>query len=169
MRSRQRSRLEKAASFFLGVLLPLVCFAVNEIVDPFGLGRAHQLGGRSARGLATWFSYLYSPCVQRVLYAFVLWAMASLTAELFGPKERFRPWVRMGLKAGVWTAGAFSFWYAAVVPLALLSIPAYGLGLLGLAPFATLLTYVFARRANSAAARYGSVACRGRGKQRERA
>ena len=147
MSSRPRNALGKAASLFFGVLLPLVCFAVNEMLDPLGFAR----GEIRIRGLSRWLSYGYSPSVQRFLYPLVLWSMLSLVAELFLPKERFRPWVRAGLRVGVATAGVCSLWYVVAFPLALAGISAYGLGLLGLAPFPTLVTYVLACRANRAA------------------
>ncbi len=155
MSSRPRNALGKAASLFFGVLLPLLSFAVNEILDPFGFGLSFRAGGRAARGLWMWLSYGYSPSVQRFLYPFILWAMLSLTAELFLRGERFRPWVRAGLKVGVATSGLFALWYAAVIPLALAGVFAYGLGLLGLAPFPAFLAYLFAYRANRSAARSG--------------
>lgn len=154
MPRRSRNTLGKAASLFFGVLLPLACFAVNEMLDPLGFAR----GELRLRGLGRWLSYGYSPPIQRFLYPLVLWSMLSLIAELFSRNRRFRPWVRAGLKVGVATAGAFSLWYVVAFPLALAGISAYGVGLLGLAPFPTLVTYVLACRANSAAARSGSAA-----------
>ncbi len=151
MSSRPGSALGKAASLFFGVLLPLLSFAVNEVLDPLGIAR----GALRLHGLRMWLSYGYSPPVQRFLYPFVLWAMLSLIAELFLRGERFRPWVRAGLKVGLATTGLFALWYAAVIPLAMVGVFAYGLGFLGLAPFPAFLAYIFAYRANRAAARSG--------------
>ncbi len=148
MSSRPRNALGKVASLLFGVLLPLLSFVVNELVDPFAIARRELVGA----GLRGWLSYGYSPPIQRFLYPFVLWSMLSLIAELFLKNQRFRPWVRTGLKVGVATAGLFSLWYAAVIPLALVGTLAYGLGLLGLAPFPALLTYILAYRANRSAA-----------------
>ena len=146
--SGQRTTLAKAASLFFGVLLPLVCFTVNELLDPFAIVRGHL----TVRGLSRWLGYAFCPAVQRPLYPLVLWAILSLAAELFSDRLRFRPWVRTGLKVGVAAAGLFSLLYVAVIPLALAGVSAYGVGLLGLAPFPALVTFIYACKANSAAA-----------------
>ncbi len=131
------------------LLIPVVCFAVNETTT---LG--HEPVAASFPGART-FGELWSPAFHRPLYPALAWALAARAAALAGRRSG---WIQAGLEGGVALSALFALFYLPVLPLSLLLVIVFGLGLLGFGPLLTLAGFVGALRRYRAAAQEGEVA-----------
>jgi hypothetical protein len=124
------------------LLLPVVCFAVNEAVT---VGR-HPVAAHLP--WADTYGELWSPACHRPLYPALLWALVARAAALVGRRSG---WIEAGLEGGVALAGLFALVYLPVLPLSLVLLVVFGLGLLGFGPLLALAGFVGALRRYRAA------------------
>jgi hypothetical protein len=122
-------------SAFVGVVLPVLAFTLNER----GLARGIPVIPETRGGPDTWIRLAYAPEAQRSLYPLIAWAIAAYIARLRG---RRAPWVRVGLWGGVLVSLLASILYARVIDAAFYGIVFFGVGLLGFTPYTTLLAYL---------------------------
>lgn len=124
------------------LLIPVVCFAVNETT---------RSGREPLAAHLPWaetFGELWSPAFHRPLYPALAWALVARAAALVGRRSG---WIEAGLEGGVALAGLFALIYLPVLPFALALVVVFGLGLLGLGPLLTLAGFVGALRRYRAA------------------
>ncbi|MEQ1570915.1 MAG: DUF6688 family protein [Myxococcota bacterium] len=127
-----RTRLGRFTSAIAAVALPLVAFGAGEA------GVAEELLPEWDDGTAwVWGKLLYAVEVQRWTYPLLLWAMAAYVAAETGRRAR---WISVGLRGGVALAALYGALFLPVVPLAV-AVAIYGVGLLGLSPYAALFAY----------------------------
>jgi hypothetical protein len=132
-RAERHGGFARTALLAAGALLPPTCFLANE---------ALRVDGGLARMVGRAMHPAYAPEVHRGLYPLLAWSIAALVAAT---RDRRAPWIEVGLRGGVALAGLFSLAYLPTLPAALIGILIL-IGLLGLAPYATLAAFVVADR-----------------------
>ena len=116
--------------------MPLVAFSASEA----GLSK-ELLPEWDSGGPTIWFNLMLAPQAQRWLYPLLIWAMLAYGAALTG---RRAGWIEVGLSGGFFLALLFSLLFLPLFPLSIAMIVAYGIGLLGLSPFFSLIAYSYA-------------------------
>ncbi len=128
----------RAVWLVFGIVVPIVAFALDSSmqVDPVIWGQ----GGLPRSGAA-------STLRQVTVYALLALSLIGCGLALFAP--RTRGWTAAALPlvaVGALLAGIHALAFLPLLPVSLIGIIAYGLGLLGLSPFFALFVYCDALR-----------------------
>lgn len=135
----RRRRMRIAYGWIFGIVFPALALAVSATGITEFLYEDWE-----ANTTPSYFSLSFHHLIHWMFSPIIFWAMLSLIYEMHWDHKSWKPFVHWGLIAGLLLTFLVSLQFLFVLPIALIGILFFGIGLLGFSPYFAFIIYLLA-------------------------